>query len=240
MTLRLARSARLALLIAALGWSAAAAALEPFIAQYAVYRNGSRLGEATMQLSASENGRWRIDLVMRGTGLMRVAGLNAEQSTVFDTVGEAYRPLSQATVRRAVFMRRRSTGVYDWSARQARWQGDVKESRRAPVPLQPGDMSGLLINLAVIRDARPGRTLHYRFVDGGRVREQRYAVATEPEPVAIDGLGYSALRVTRVQDGADETALWVVEGVPTPVRLVQREDGEDTYDLRLTEYRGNE
>lgn len=236
----LIRSARLALLIAALGWSTAAAALEPFIAQYEVYRNGSRLGVATMQLSSSGNDRWRIDLVMRGTGLMRVAGINAEQSTVFDTVGETYRPLSQATLRRAVFMRRRSTGVYDWSTRQARWQGDVKETRRAPVPLQPGDMSGLLINLAVIRDAHPGRTLQYRFVDGGRVREQRYTVATEPEPVTVDGMSYSALRVTRVQDDAEKTAIWVVEGVPTPVRILQHDDGEDTYDLRLIEYRGNE
>jgi hypothetical protein len=30
----------------------------------------------------------------------------------------------------------------------------------------------------------------------------------------------------------------VVDGVPTPVRLLQREDGEDKYDLRLVEYKG--
>jgi hypothetical protein len=239
MTHPLRTLARLALFVAALACSASASALEPFVAQYDVFRNGSRLGKATMQLSNSAGERWRIDLTMRGTGLMRIAGINAEQSTVFDTVGEAYRPLSQATLRRAVFTRRQTTGVYDWSARQARWQGDVKKTRRTPVPLQPGDMSGLLINLAVIRDAQPGRTLDYRFVDDGRMREHRYVVAAEPEPVSIDGMGYSALRVTRAQ-GNDETVIWVVNGVPTPVRILQRENGEDTYDLRLTEYRGNE
>jgi hypothetical protein len=240
MALRFPGLARFVLFAAALGWSTAVFALEPFIAHYDVFRNGAKLGEATMQLSNTTGERWRIDLTMRGTGLMRIAGINAEQSTVFDTVGDTYRPLSQATLRRAVFTRRQTTGVYDWSARQARWQGDVRKTRRAPVPLQPGDMSGLLINLAVIRDAQPGRMLDYRFVDDGRAREHRYAVAAEPEPVTVDGMGYSALRVTRVQGGADETTIWVVDGVPTPVRLLQRENGEDTYDLRLTEYRGNE
>lgn len=240
MRLRPRSAARLALLLALLGCSAAASALEPFVAQYDVLRNGSKLGEATMRLSNTAGERWRIDLTMRGTGLMRIAGLNAEQSTVFDTVDGTYRPLSQATLRRAVFTRRQSTGVYDWPARQARWQGDVKKTRRAPVPLQPGDMSGLLINLAVVRDAQPGRTLDYRFVDDGRTRAHRYVVANEAEPVSVDGLGYSALRVSRVQGGADETTIWVVDGVPTPVRILQRENGEDSYDLRLTEYRGHE
>jgi hypothetical protein len=238
--LRIRGVARPILLAAVLGCSATASALEPFVAQYEVFRNGSKLGEATMALSNTEGARWRIDLVMHGTGLMRIAGINAEQSTVFDTVGDSYRPLSQATLRRAVFTRRQITGVYDWSALQARWQGDVRKTRRAPVPLQPGDMSGLLINLAVIRDAQPGRTLEYRFVDDGRMREHRYAVATGPERVSVGELGYNALRVTRVQGGADETMIWVVDGVPTPVRVLQRENGEDTYDLRLTEYRGNE
>ncbi|GHA77377.1 DUF3108 domain-containing protein [Cognatilysobacter bugurensis] len=217
-----------------------AQALEPFVAQYAVYRGGDALGEATMRLTPGERGRWRVDLVMRGTGLLRIAGLNAEQSTVFDTEGGVYRPLSQATVRRTVFTRRQTTGVYDWATRQARWQGDVKKTRRAPVPLQPGDMSGLLINLAAVRDARPGATLEYRFVDDGRTRLHRYAVADALEPVSVGDLRYDAMRVARVQHGGDETVLWIVDGVPTPVRLLQREDGRDTFDLRLIEYTGTQ
>jgi hypothetical protein len=46
------------------------------------------------------------------------------------------------------------------------------------------------------------------------------------------------MRVNRVQSGNEETVIWVVEGVPTPVRILQRENGQDTYDLRLVEYRG--
>ncbi|MFC3816851.1 DUF3108 domain-containing protein [Lysobacter sp. GCM10012299] len=220
--------------------SAPALALESFVANYQVFNAGKALGEATMQVVPGDtSGRWRIDLDMRGTrGLMGLAGVNAQQSTVFDTVGDNYRPLSQSTVRKALFLGKKISGTYDWANHSARWTGDVKKTRQAPVPLRDGDMSGLLINLAIIRDAQPGRELAYRFVDNGRARDQRYAVANDLESVAVDGMSFNAMRVQRVQAGNEETVVWVVDGVPTPVRILQRENGEDTFDLRLVDYKG--
>ena len=219
-----------------------AQALEPFVANYAVLRAGRTLGEATMRVVHGDGPRWRVDLGMRGTGLVGLAGINAEQSTVFDTVGETYRPLTQSTLRKTLFTRKQTVGTYDWRSLTARWTGDVKSTRKAPVTLGPGDMSGLLINLAVIRDAQPGKALSYRFVDDGRVREHHYAVAPELETVSVGDIGYNAMRVTRVQTGGEggleETMIWVVDGVPTPIRMLQRENGVDTYDLRLVDYKG--
>ena len=215
--------------------------LEPFVASYLVYRGGKPLGEATMQLVRQQPPRWRVDLVMRGTrGLIGLAGINAEQSTVFYESGETYRPLSQATVNKTVFTRKQTIGVYDWSSRSATWSGEVKEHRRGPIALQDGDMTGLLINLAVIRDAEPGKTLNYRFVDDGRTREHVYVVADQPDSLSVGGLGYKALKATRAKDANEETVIWVAKNVPTPIRILQREDGEDTYDLRLVEYKGVE
>jgi hypothetical protein len=216
-----------------------ARALAPFVAAYEVYRGGKAFGDATLQLAKVDGGRWRVDLGIRGTrGLIGLAGLNLQQSTLFDVSGEQYRPLSQSTVRKALFGNRKSTGVYDWSRHLAQWQGDIKETRRGAVTLQDGDMSGLLINLAVLRDAQPGATLQYRFVDDGRVRNHQYVVAGEREPQVVDEISYSAMRVTRAKGGDEETILWVVEGVPMPIRILQRENGEDVTDLRLKEYKG--
>ena len=226
------------LFLAACFCAGPALALEPFVANYQVLRAGRTLGEATMQVVKGEGARWRVDLGMRGTGLVGLAGINAEQSTVFDTVGEAYRPLTQGTRRRALFTRKQTVGIYDWRSLSARWSGDVKKTRQAPVALQSGDMSGLLINLAVIRDAQPGKVLSYRFVDDGRVRTHVYTVAPELETVAVGEIGYNAMRVTRVQGGNEEMVIWVVDGVPTPIRMLQRENGVDTYDLRLVDYKG--
>ena len=227
-----------ALLVLLAPVTALAGALEPFVAHYQVFRGGRELGQATLRLTRTDAARWRVDLVMDGKGLIGLAGLRAEQSTVFDAIDGRYVPLSQSTVRRMLFSRRQTVGVYDWARGSARWSGDVKKTRTRPIPLRPGDMSGLLINLAVIRDAAPGATLRYRFVDDGRVRDHEYAVAVEPEAVAAGDLEFSALRVDRVRAGGDDTTIWVAQGVPTPIRILQREDGEDSYDLRLIEYTG--
>lgn len=225
--------------LAMAGATVPALALEPFVASYQAYNEGKLAGAASMKVVPKAGSQWQIDLNVKGTrGFARLAGLNIEQSTVFDTADGQFRPISQATVRRAVFMGRKMVGTYDWNARTAQWQGDIKKERRAPLPLQPGDMSALLMNLAVIRDAAPGKQLDYRVVDNGRIREYQYTVAAEPENVTVEDLSYSALRVSRANGGNDETIFWVADGVPTPVRILQREDGQDGIDLRLVEYQG--
>ncbi len=231
---------RRAVLMCALTLATAPAfSLEPFVATYQAYNEGKLAGAATMQLVQADNARWRVDLGIRGTrGFARLAGLNIEQSTVFDTPGQAFRPLSQGTVKHAVFTGKKISGIYDWQARTARWQGDVKPTRSTPVPLQDGDMSALLMNLAVIRDAQPGLALNYRVVDSGRARDYQYQVGAQTEIVTLDEMSYDAMRVARTNGGNDETIFWVANGVPTPIRILQRENGHDTIDLRLIEYQG--
>ena len=237
-----ARPALLALLLA-LPWAVRAdvppaETLQPFQATYQVFHGGRELGEATMQLVHVDGARWRIDLVMRGSGLMRLTGLNLQQSTVFDTDGHDYRPLTQSTVKRAFLSSRKTLGIYDWNRRTAQWTGDVRKGHAGPVMLQDGDMSGLLIDLAVIRDAATGSTLHYRFVDDGRVRDHQWVVAPATESISVGELSYDAMRANRIQDGGDDTLIWVALGVPTPIRILQREDGSDSTDLRLIQYTG--
>jgi hypothetical protein len=210
--------------------------LRPFVAEYQVFDHGHSLGAATMQVVALGNGRWRVDLAMKGGGLLRITGLNVQQSTVFDVIDGRYRPLGQSTVRRVFLRNRRSTGSYDWSTHTAQWSGDVKDTRRAPVPLQDGDMSGLLINLAIIRDATPGANLHYRFVDDGRARQQDYVVAAETQAIQVGDLSFDALRVDRGNAGSEQTSVWVASGVPTPLRMLQTENGETGLDLVLVGY----
>lgn len=216
--------------------------LQPFLATYQVFHDGRELGTATMQVVHEGGTHWRIDLSLKGSGLLRLAGLNLQQSTVFDSPdGLQYRPLSQALVKRTFLSSKHTVGVYDWNARSARWTGAVKASRSAPVPLQDGDLSGLLIDLAVIRDAAPGKQLQYRFVDDGRARDHVYQVAPQTEPMQVGDLSYDAMRVDRVQAAGDndQTIFWVASGVPTPVRILQREDGQDSTDLRLIQYQGS-
>jgi hypothetical protein len=212
--------------------------LVPFTARYEAAYHGKAVGDATLALVRGSASQWRVDLGIAGRrGMLGVLGLNVQQSTAFDVVGDAYRPLGQSTVRKGLFMGKSVTGTYDWARGTAQWTGDLKARHRQPVPLRQGDMSGLLINLAIVRDARPGAVLRYRFVEAGRVRDHVYQVAAAPDTIAVGELTFSAHRVARSNADGDETVVWVAEGVPTPVRILQREDGADAIDLRLMEYR---
>ena len=58
---------------------------------------------------------------------MGLAGVNAQQSTVFDTLGDLYRPLSQSTVRKAIFIGKQITGTYDWATHVGALDGRREE-----------------------------------------------------------------------------------------------------------------
>lgn len=236
MTLRFHRAA---LLCTLLFCALPALALEPFVASYQAYNEGKLAGTATMQVLHDRGERWRVDLGIRGNrGFAGLVGLNVEQSTVFDTVQEDFRPLSHSMIKRAFFTGRKVTGLYDWRSMSSRWSGDLKKDRMQPVTLRDKDLSALLMNLAVVRDAHPGASLAYRVVEAGRAREHVYLAALETETVAVAQMSYEALRVSRTNGGNDETIFWVADGVPTPVRILRRENGVDTIDLRLVEYKG--
>lgn len=213
--------------------------LEPFVATYQAFYKGKEAGDATMRVTQGQDSQWRVDMAVHGRkGFAGVLGLNLEQSTVFNNDGGSYVPLSQSTVRKGLFIGKKVTGTYNWSSGTAQWTGDLKKERRQPITLQPGDQSALLLNLALMRDARPGKALSYRYVDVGRVRQYEYRAADATEIVQVGDLSYDALRVYRTNGGNDETILWIANGVPTPVRILQREDGQDSIDLRLIEYQG--
>ncbi len=236
----LKRSLPLALLLAgASAWAQAApVGLQPFSGTYEVRRDDKPAGQATMRLARADAARWRIDLDIRGSrGLAGLTGLHIRQSTLFDeTSGQQYRPLRQETARSLLIGKRQSQGVYDWNRGVARWNGDVKKSRRGrEIPLQAGDMSGLLINLALVRDARPGATLAYRFVDDGRARPHVYRVATTSELLQVDDLSYDALRLER-GEGGDRTTVWVAEGAPLPLRIRMKDEDGGSLDLSLIQY----
>ncbi len=214
-------------------------ALEPFVATYQAFYKGKEAGDATMQVTHTGGDQWRVDMAVRGRkGFASVLGLNLEQSTVFRNDGSVYVPLTQSTVRKALFFGKQVTGVYDWKNGTVQWEGDLKKERRQPIALKPGDQSALLLNLSLMRDARPGQAMSYRYVDLGRVRQYDYRAAEATESVQVGDLSYDALRVQRINSGDNETILWIANGVPTPVRILQRDKGEDQIDLRLIEYQG--
>ncbi len=202
-----------------------ALALEPFSADYeANYMGLSANGKMTIEAQGSH--RWKYTLKVSN----QVAQLN--QTTVFEDRDGAWRPLSGSDASFLLIKKIKRNAIYDWAAGEARWSGDVKPDRAGPIKLQAGDVDALLMNLALARDVAAGKPLKYRLVDEGRAKPMNFTVAGK-ETITIAGKPRQATKVIST-NGNKQMLIWVVDGISLPARILQRKDGKDDIDLKIT------
>lgn len=219
---RVMRPALAALALAVV--SAPALAIKPFTADYQASYMGMQ-GAGKMTLAADGANRWKYDLSVSSPLA------NLRQSTVFEDNGGQWRPLSGNDSSQVLTKKQNKNASYDWSKGVATWTGDVKPERAGPIKLQSGDMDALLINLAIVRDVQAGKTMNYRMVEDGRVKQLTYTIAGK-EPITVAGQSKQATKVVSTQ-GDKQTIAWIVDGMPVPARILQRDKGQDAIDLRV-------
>ncbi len=95
-------------------------------------------------------------------------------------------------------------------------------------------MDALLVNLAIVRDVQAGKPLTYRMLENGKASSTSYQTVGK-ETIEVAGKQLSATKVSQT-DGKKQTIVWVVPDMPVPARILQREDGRDSYDLTLTSF----
>ena len=200
-------------------------AAQPFNAAYQADYMGMK-ATGRMAIESAGNGQWRYTLEIRN----QLADL--VQTTVFDEDGGVLRPLSGSDSNKLLIKKSNRKATYDWSKGVATWSGDVKPDRAGPIKLQKGDLDALLVNIAIARDAVAGKPLRYRLVDNGKARDLTYAVAGK-EAITVNGKSQQATKVVSTS-GETKVTLWVVPGVPVPVRIMQV-NGGDTIDLRIAQ-----
>jgi hypothetical protein len=204
--------------------SAPALAIKPFSADYHASYMGMQ-GNGRMTLAADGANRWKYDLTVSSPLA------NLRQSTVFEDNGGQWRPISGNDSSQVLTKKQNKNASYDWSKGVASWTGDVKPGRAGPIKLQPGDMDALLINLAIVRDVQAGKTMSYRMVEDGRVKQLTYTIAGK-EQIDVGGQAKQATKVVSTQ-GDKQTIAWIVDGMPVPARILQRDKGQDAIDLRV-------
>lgn len=225
-TTRFARtraSAALAL-VALCAASLPAWAIKPFSADYQASYMGMQ-GAGRMTLEADGDNRWKYSLSVTSPLA------NLSQTTVFEDNAGQWRPLTGTDKSQVLTKRQNKNATYDWSRGVASWTGDVKPERAGPIKLQAGDLDALLINLAIVRDLQAGKQLNYRMVEDGRVKQLSYTVAGK-EAIDVGGQSKQATKVVSTQ-GQKQTIAWIVDGMPVPARILQRDKGADAIDLRV-------
>lgn len=213
-----------ALLVASLP----ALAVKPFNATYEASYMGMQ-GNGRMTVEPAGDNRWRYSLSIRN----QLADLS--QVTVFEEHNGQLRPISGTDKSNVLVKKSNKQANYDWQRGVATWSGDVKPDRSGPIDLKPGDLDALLVNLALVRDHAAGKPLKYRMVDSGRIKQMHYTVAGQ-DTVEVDGKPRPATKVVAT-DGDKQTIAWIVDGLPVPARIMQKEDGRESIDLRVQSVR---
>jgi hypothetical protein len=224
---------------AALAFSAVAtAAPQPFLATYEVKRNGSVLGEASIQLQALPDGRWRMRTVTEGTeGLAALAKVRIEEESTLRREGERWATDDYRYRQRATFSTR------ERSIQVNRPRGTVTLRNRDAVseaPLEPGLLDRQAVTLALMDAVAAGRSGEWTFrvADRSRVDTQRWQAAAQVR--LHTALGWRpATRIERLRDSADgkSTRVWLArEAQPLPLRI-QQVDGNETIEMRVRRLR---
>lgn len=205
-----------------------AAELKAFNANYRANYN-NMAANATMSLAPAGANRWTYSMKVQN------ALVQLDRSSTVDASGSQLRPVGNRETINILVKKKSKQTSFDWSGGQATWSGDVKADRRGPVKLQAGDVDGMTLNLAIVRDALAGKPMRYRLIENGKAKPLAFTSAGK-ESVTVEGKAMQATKVTG-NDGDSRMTLWVVDGIPVPVRIQQKDDDGDTIDLRLQSMR---
>ena len=136
-----------------------AAELKTFNASYrASYNNMA--ANATMSLAPAGANRWTYRMKVQN------ALVQLDRSSTVDASGSQLRPVGNRETINMLVKKKSKQANFDWSGGQVTWTGDVKSDRRGPVKLQAGDVDGMTLNLAIVRDALAGNMVYASYTRG--------------------------------------------------------------------------
>jgi hypothetical protein len=203
----------------------------PFQARYEVYGSGFPLGEAVMTLAATGATGYRMSTEVRPNGL---AALLVSARLDENVSGE----IREGQVWPDQYERRTETPRgsqtvqlrFDWSAGQVRARSDQEQAR---LPLVPGVLDPLSLNLRVMWDLQRGQLPdRYTLVDETELKT--FQIRNEGEETLNTPFGsLRTLRVSHSKPGKTRiTTFWFApEMHHLPVRIAQEKKGQE--ELRM-------
>jgi hypothetical protein len=203
-----------------------------------VLRDGKSQGEAVMKLERIEGSRWKFSSDVRGTsGMARLSGFEMSEHTEFEVREDGgLKPLS-ASAAGGISLRRRSIDTeFDYARNEVRWSGDAKPDQRGPAPLSARTVNPQILNLALAQQLRAGAegSIRLDLVNRGDSDPVEYRIG-EKQSVSVPLGTREAITLQHRRTDKDRViTLWIDPSLPpAPLRVLQREDGKDAYELRL-------
>ena len=207
------------------------APLEPFRGNYDVLRNDVVQGTATISLQRTEDGNWDFSTLTTGTrGVFGLAGVAISEQSILRWNGDGPELVSYEYDQRAAWKSKRRSLYRHGGFILSRYDG-----HEAALAWEPGVLDRHAVVLAIAADLAAGTgTLSYLVADKDKLALQNYRNAGRERTASPAG-AYDTVRIERVRENSGRTTTsWLAPGLGyMPVRVVQREPGGDSMELRL-------
>ena len=203
----------------------------PYQARYEVYASGFSVGEAVITLTAPGPGAYRMTSEVRPNGLVALLASGRIHEQVSGDI-------RNGLIQPRQYERRLDTGrksnhmqlQFDWPTGQvqARYNAD-----QATLPLAPGVVDPLSLQLVVMADLQRGRTpSQYSLVD--RTEIKTYQIRNQGREILETPLGkLNTELINQYTPGKTRmTTFWIAPDLHClPVRIMQEKDSKE--DLRM-------
>ncbi|MEO8669801.1 MAG: DUF3108 domain-containing protein [Tahibacter sp.] len=207
---------------------------KPFVAHYAVSRDGKALGVSTMTLRDEGHDIWSLTSETHGTaGMARLLGLEVVERSQFRWTADG---MPEAQVydydQDAAIKSKKRHADFDWRAASAH-VAEGKKSYDYPIPA--GTMDRHTVGIALARKLAAGaNALEVDVATKDHVEHQRFERAPETDSVQVPSGKYDAMRVERVDVPGKGRSWFVPQQLPVPVRVEQIQGDGATIVLELT------
>jgi hypothetical protein len=207
--------------------------LKPFSASFNISWRGMAAGTAQLQLQQLEDGRWSYQSLSTARGLFRIA-MPAElrSRSVFSIRDGRILPDRFTADDGASSSSKDQDLQFDWSA--GRITG-VAEKRRVDLPLKPGVLDTMSVQIALMHELLVGNTPRYFvLVDKGKIKDYNYTAIGEENLVTPIG-EFRTLIFRSSRPGSDTgTYFWCAPELGyLPLKVERREGNKVQWSMTL-------
>jgi Protein of unknown function (DUF3108) len=207
---------------------AATATLAPFKATYGVRYSGMNAGTGQLELLQVPGGLWALESRVEGHGLARIFVGNELSRSEFRIENDKVVPMTFTSDENTQKL------VFDWQS--GRVTGAV-ERKPVNLPLQPGLLDPLSVQVALMHELNSGRMPErFTLVDEDRIKDYLYAVEGSEVIDSVAGSHRTDIYSSRRPGSKKATYFWCAPDLGNIPLKVERRDGRDVvWSMRLTE-----
>lgn len=233
---------RLFHVIALIGWLAAGSPLAladgglpvtPFQARYEVFGKGLSLGEAVMSLTAVGSDGYRMSSDVKPSGLAALLASARVHEQVNGKIHDGR--IQPIRYERQMDTGKKSSNVqldFDWQANQVEASDNAEQ---ATLPLSPGVVDPLSLNMVVMRDLQLNRLpKQYTLVD--EIELKTFQIHNQGEETLNTPLGQlRTIRISHSKPGNTRiTTFWFAPELHyLPVRIAQYKKGQEVMRMEV-------